>query len=77
MPGRNTFSCYIEGQQYFLCAENNEVFLVVSSNTSYVKWPNVMTKLTEFQGEKLSLVHLTDPYDTRTEFTAKGRSTFL
>ena len=40
MPGYNTFSCYIEGQQYFLCAENNEVFLMVSNNTSSVEWLN-------------------------------------
>ena len=37
-PGRNTFSCYIEDKKYFLCAENNEVFLMVSNNLSYVKW---------------------------------------
>ncbi|CAH3176381.1 unnamed protein product [Porites lobata] len=33
MPGYNTFSFYIEGQQYFLCAENNEVFLMSSSDS--------------------------------------------
>ena len=33
-PGRNTFSCYIENKKYFLCAENNEVFLMVSNNPS-------------------------------------------
>ena len=37
-PGRNTFSCYIGDKKYFLCAENNEVFLMVSNNLSYVKW---------------------------------------
>ncbi|CAH3176378.1 unnamed protein product [Porites lobata] len=29
-PGKNTFSCYIEDKKYFLCAENNEVFLMCS-----------------------------------------------
>ena len=33
-PGRNTFSCYIGDKKYFLCAGNDEVFLMVSNNLS-------------------------------------------
>ena len=29
-PGQNTFSCSIEGQQYYLYEDNNEVFLMVN-----------------------------------------------
>ena len=55
MPGYNTFSCYIEGQQYFLGAENNEVFLIVSNNTSSVEWLNGIQSQLNFKVE----VHLT------------------
>ena len=58
MAGHNTFSCYIEGQQYFLCAENNEVLLMVSNNTSSVKWlngiqPCIRLKLKKVPSQKM------------------------